>query len=325
MITIPTLQENAESVKTLTGLPYNVFEQLVNDARERYEEYEFERLNKRENRQRKVGGGQKVKSDLSIRILGVLMYLRLYTTQRVVALMTGLSQRRLSQDLRCIVPLIEELLPCPEIWEEISEHSREEFEVVELEGAFSHVIVDGVEQKINRPQDQDTQKKYYSGKKKMHTLKSQIVVTSEHEIKAISVPVPGRIHDKKLYEDLETTQRLPDLTLCSTDKAYIGIDTNIPTLKLKTPEFSIESPRIIFGIPEKKLKGMELSQEQKEFNKKVSKVRIRVEHCIGWMKNWKILSERFRCSHELYSSIMQVIGGMVNLQTYRWKEVKAGY
>ncbi|MGC8453756.1 MAG: transposase family protein [Cylindrospermopsis raciborskii] len=38
------------------------------------------------------------------------------------------------------------------------------------------LIVDSYEQPIERPSEYETQKKYYSGKKKTHTRKSQLVV-----------------------------------------------------------------------------------------------------------------------------------------------------
>ena len=131
--------------------------------------------------------------------------------------------------------------------------------MLELEGVIPHVIVDGVEQKINRPQDKEKQKDFYSGKQKMHTLKSQIVVTPEHEIKAVSAPVPGKIHDKNLSKKVKTTELLPDFTVCIMDKAYIGLDKDIPNVKRTVaPGISIESPRILLEIPEKKPKGREL-------------------------------------------------------------------
>lgn len=43
--------------------------------------------------------------------------------------------------------------------------------------------------------------------------------------------------------------------------------------------------------------------------------RIRIEHCIGWIKNWAIIATRFRCSHSIYGLVMQTICGLVNQQT----------
>jgi hypothetical protein len=76
-------------------------------------------------------------------------------------------------------------------------------------------------------------------------------------------------------------------------------------------------------IPPKKPKGSELTKDQLAFNAQVSAIRVRVEHCIGWVKNWAILANRFRCAHSVYTSIMRTICGLVNLQTERWQATKA--
>jgi len=48
-------------------------------------------------------------------------------------------------------------------------------------------------------------------------------------------------------------------------------------------------------------------------------IRVKVEHCIGWVKNWAIVATRFRCSHLIYTSVMQTVCGLVNVQTRRWQ------
>ncbi len=50
---------------------------------------------------------------------------------------------------------------------------------------------------------------------------------------------------------------------------------------------------------------------------------MRVEHCVGWAKNWAILATRFRCAHTIYTPIMRTICGFVNVQTQRWQTTKA--
>ena len=47
----------------------------------------------------------------------------------------------------------------------------------------------------------------------------------------------------------------------------------------------------------KKPKGKELTTAEKQENKQISEIRIKVEHAIGGMKKCCIVKERFRC-HE---------------------------
>ena len=48
-------------------------------------------------------------------------------------------------------------------------------------------------------------------------------------------------------------------------------------------------------MPRKKPKGKELTAVEKQENKRISGVRIKVEHAIGGMKKCRIVKERFRC------------------------------
>ncbi len=67
------------------------------------------------------------------------------------------------------------------------------------------------------------------------------------------------------------------------------------------------------------MKGKELTEQQETFNSQLSAVRVRVEHCIGWVKNRAIIATRFRCSHSIDTSVMQTVCGLVNEQTQRWQ------
>ena len=65
------------------------------------------------------------------------------------------------------------------------------------EDEILEVFIDATEQGINRPKT--GQKHWYSGKKKKHTIKHQIVVSKTGKIKAIGNSATGKTHDKKDY------------------------------------------------------------------------------------------------------------------------------
>ncbi|MGH9855567.1 MAG: transposase family protein [Blastocatellia bacterium] len=66
-------------------------------------------------------------------------------------------------------------------------------------------------------------------------------------------------------------------------------------------------------IPNKKKKNQELSSEQKSENKLLASERIYVEHAIGGMKRYRILSDRLRVHDiELYDVILGVCAGLWN-------------
>ncbi len=89
------------------------------------------------------------------------------------------------------------------------------------------------------------------------------------------------------------------------------------------PESAHPEPRLTVQTPHKKPRGGELTDEQRRFNRELGAVRIRVEHCLGWLKNWAVLATRFRCAHDRYTPIMCVICGLVNAQTARWQAARA--
>ena len=108
------------------------------------------------------------------------------------------------------------------------------------------------------------------------------------------------------------------------DKGYQGVQHQVAT----SLDFDIETldnyevPDIYLHIPFKKPKGQELTQEQIDYNRQVSSIRVRIEHCNGWIKNWGIIAQRFRCDHSIYTLVMQVVCGLVNRQTERWQKAK---
>ena len=147
----------------------------------------------------------------------------------------------------------------------------------------------------------------------------------EYGIKAISEAVPGAKADKKLSDETKTVARLPDGCHGKADKGYQGVDKQVTLVTLVNPETGERHPlpRLSLETPVKKPRGGELTEDQVEFNRQLNSIRIRIEHCIGWVKNWKIISTRFRCAHSIYTLVMQVVSGLVNWQTQRWQKAKA--
>jgi DDE superfamily endonuclease len=153
------------------------------------------------------------------------------------------------------------------------------------------------------------------------------VTDGEHHILAISAAVPGKMHDKNLSDRLRTVERLPDGWEADADKGYQGLAEQVSGVTVTDPQTGAEHqvPRLEVKTPFKKPKGQELTQEQQAFNTHLSKVRVRIEHCLGWVKNWAIIATRFRCAHEIYTAILRTVCGLVNAQTQRWQATKADY
>jgi len=326
MLTEKILQSNPTLIKALTGLPADVFWQLIANLEAKLPEYEYQRHDQ-PDRQRAVGAGRPYDQPLVMRAMLVLTYMRLHIAQEIVALLFGATQPDVSRELRRLLPLMAQVIPVPEVWQVMDEEETpsEEEGLGLAQLADGRALVDATEQAVYRSQDNEERKKYYSGKKKAFTLKTEFVTDGEHHILAISEAMPGATHDKKLSDGIKTVERLPDGCEVDADKGYQGLDKRVTLVTVRNAETGDEQqvPRLQVKTPFKKPKGKALTDEQEEFNRQLSAIRIRIEHCIGWVKNWDIIATRFRCAHSIYTLIMQGVCGFVNLQTARWQMAKA--
>lgn len=125
-----------------------------------------------------------------------------------------------------------------------------------------------------------------------------IISTSDKYIHYVSPCWVGKSHDfcilKEEFAPQEAWFKNHEVQL---DLGFAGFDKN----------YECEC----VGIPHKKSKGKELDEQQKLENKSVSRERIVVEHSIGGMKRYRILSDRARMhDFNLYDDILGVIAGL---------------
>ncbi len=66
------------------------------------------------------------------------------------------------------------------------------------------LLHDGTEREIPRPADDELQKDRYSGKKKKHTVKNAVIITSCCLIVYVSLTFSGRVHDKTIADNCYT-------------------------------------------------------------------------------------------------------------------------
>ena len=129
--------------------------------------------------------GRAYKLDVADMVLMLLLYYRSYISQEFVGYLFGIDDSRVCRILQKLEPLLAKVMDLPN-----KKHlSQEEVE---------SLIIDATEQPIERPKK--TQKPYYSGKKKRHTLKTEIRVTRRGRIVHISKSRPGSVHDFELHK-----------------------------------------------------------------------------------------------------------------------------
>lgn len=131
-------------------------------------------------------------------------------------------------------------------------------------------------------------------------MKVMLISTKAKEIKYISACREGRVHDYQLLKDaLPPEQNWFQNFSIKVDLGYIGIIKDYVCKNI--------------AIPHKKSKTKPLSESQKNENKQMASERIKVEHSIGGLKRYRILSDRLRIHLiDLYDDILGVCAGLWN-------------
>ncbi len=257
--------------RSLTGVDADTFCKLV----ERLQPHWRKRIEAPKNRSGRpwgVGG-------LEDHLLVLLILYRCAITQDFMACLYRTDKSTVSRSLRRIETLAVRVLGV----RRTIRVSRQEAEAL---------ILDCTEQPIQRPCRK--QRCWYSGKKKRHTIKTEIVITEEGRIASVSKPAPGRVHD------LEIRRRGPPLPASShiyADSGYQG---------LQNDHSGIE-------IPYKRTKTRPLTKDERSYNHALSRFRVRVEHSIGRLKFFRILAERYRYPRDRYGVKISTVAGILNI------------
>lgn len=278
----------------MTGMTVSKFDNLYQKVGPKIGEYRRKRLTQRE-RERALGAGGEYKNDTRNRLLMVMIWLRLYVTYEVLGFLFDLHKSNVCRNMSPILTVLQEEMSGEISWPD--KEKRKKMRMAQFIEEFPDVIaiVDATEQSTQRPQDDEEQEKYYSGKKNRHTLKNQVVVTPEGELIHAGKTEPGSKHDKKVFDESETGDM--DEGAYMGDKGYQGIQDDHNAI-----------------LPDKKPRGKELRQEQKARNKRISKARIVVEHTIGKMKIYQVLSQRYRHPRDTHEQVFTIVAGLVNRQ-----------
>lgn len=278
-------------VKALFGLHPILLADLLFKVLPELERRRTERLAARPERKRPLvpndGRPREVKP--LDKVLMALIYLRHNVSQEVVGSLFSFSADTSENAFYEVVPVLRELFPT-EKWEAEKRWRRGEPSWTPNE--VEKVIIDSFETPVRRPSLKEPQKRLYSGKKKRHTLKTQIATDQRGDILSISAGHRGPKADLKLYEETPLPDPIRDKPRMG-DKGYC----------------SAEHPEI--KTPHKKPRGGELTEEQKADNKDISRQRIVVEHAIRRVKGWRIVRDEYRLALGLFPMVASVVVGLI--------------
>ena len=198
----------------------------------------------------------------------ILYYKKTNSLQEVVALQFDIDVSMVNKWIHVLSPILEKALEkfIPNSTIELSDFQENET-----------YIVDATERPIQR--DTYDQKTFYSGKKKTHTLKNALIVSTVGLIIWLGQTQAGNISDKRMVDKFlfkKPISMLADLGFLGWNPANVTL-----TLPHKKPRNS------------KKVKR-ELSQEKKDFNTALARRRVQVENVLAHVKTLRIVKDRSR-------------------------------
>ena len=259
--------------RRLTGVSVATFDEMLDRLNGPWHALQARKI--KSGRPRDIGG-------LEDHLLVMLIYYRCYVTQEFIGFFYQVHKSAICRSIQTIEAIAKPLLGVkrePRV-------SRKEAEAL---------IIDCTEQPIHRPGGDKSQKAHYSGKKKRHTLKTELIVTEKGRIASVSPSHPGSRHDIAVRRE---GAKLPKGARAYGDSAYQGYGKDHEGI----------------DHPYKKPKGGELTVEEKEYNTGLGRFRVRVEHKIGQVKRFRIVSDRFRNPRRTHHTKTSIIAGIVNLE-----------
>lgn len=275
-------------IKSLFGLTPEVLSAVIIKVLPVLEKKRLERLqNNPERKRRFVTNDGRRREVLPLhKLLMTLVYLRHNCSHTVVGQMFDFSADSSENAFWEVIGVLREEFPAS-LWEAVKRHRNEKWSPEKVD----KLLIDSFETPLPRPFDNERQRRVYSGKKKRHTLKTQVITDEKGDILSIEAGYRGPKSDIRIYQ--ETKQNLPPPLQQKEkigDKAYLGDDIK---------------------VPKKKPRGGELTEQEKEENRKISQKRIYVEHAIRKIKAYRIMRDEYRMATGIFPTVAQAVVGLI--------------
>lgn len=297
MIHFEQLKNKPAMLKCLTGLTVEGFVALLPAFETAYQADVEQRDKQRtKRRQRERGAGQKgALPELADKLVFILFYFRIYPVQMVQGFFFGMGQPQANEWVHRLSPVLKAALGYDV---QLPARRPQDIKAILESCPGLEFIIDGTERPIRRPQDSERQKANYSGKKKRHTLKNNVITDKRSgKIEGLSPTVEGKRHDKKLADEQDGA--FPMGSQLWKDTGFQGYEPkNVKTFQ-----------------PTKKPKGRDLSLEEKATNTLIAKERIAIEHTLGGVKVFRIVHEVFRNMRDGFDDlVMEIACGLHNFR-----------
>ena len=223
MVTYSRLRHHQQDFLALTGMTVLEFESLLPAFSRAYERlHPADRTATNQPRQRAVGGGRiGALQEPEQKLLFLLVYLKTYPIQALMAELFDLSQPRVNYWLRHLLPVLREALDDLGVRPERDPHAFGRTE--SARDPAPRLIIDGTERRRQRPKNPEKQAAHYSGRKKTHSDKNLVVVEVESKrVDFLSNTYVGKAADKGIADHEGITY--PPGTILYKDSGFQGYE-----------------------------------------------------------------------------------------------------
>ncbi len=291
---LDNLRTHPAVFRHLTGLTVEVFDELAAQVVPAAEAAHRRKLD-RPDRQRAIGGGDDFDLTTADQLLLTVIWLRQYPTNEVLGFLFGVSDSTASRTRARCLPVLEKAgrdtmrMPDP------GAARRKRLPALLADTPGLAVVIDSFEQRTRRPKRR--QRAYYSGKKKAHTLKSQVGVDEESgRFADVSDSVPGRWADIRLLRRSRLMGRLPAGVGGIGDLGYTGI----------------RDLHASGACPRKKPRGKPRPPGDVRYNRAFSRRRIVVEHALARLRRFRAVTDVNRHGRKGHAARVRACAGLVN-------------
>ncbi|MGL4632000.1 MAG: transposase family protein [Leadbetterella sp.] len=262
-------RNNPRQFKSLTSLSIEKFDILLPTFESKWESFiEKYNLDGTLRFRKYVPKNEEQLPTVADKLFFLLYYKKVHPLQEALAFQFDLTVPMANKWIHILTPILnkslEKYIPKEKI-QDIDFQIDEEY------------IVDGTERPIQR--DTYDQEIFYSGKKKTHTMKNALIVSTLGLIMWLGATHVGKVHDKPMVEVLKFTSPITILA----DLGFQG--WNPQNVKLILPH---KKPR------NTKTEKRNLTQDQKDFNKELSQKRVKVENVLAHVKILRIVKDKNR-------------------------------
>jgi DDE superfamily endonuclease/Helix-turn-helix of DDE superfamily endonuclease len=209
MVTYPEVRGDRRKFLALTGLTVAEFDSLLPAFARCYgRRYPADRTAAGRPRRRRAGGGRTaVLEGPARKLLFLLVYLKTYPLQVVMAELFDLSQPQVNHWLRRLLPVLRDAL------DDLGALPGRDGAAFARARPPRRLIIDGTERRRQRPKNPGKQAAYYSGRKKKHCDRNVVVAeAASGRVGFLSRAHPGRSSDKGVA-DREAIAYPPGATL----------------------------------------------------------------------------------------------------------------